>query len=883
MKLIEIYVKNSLLLSKTNTEILLDFRKSDRILNIIIGEMGSGKTALMGLMQPFATYGPLDKRNEASIFIPGKDGIKRTIIRHDGDYYTCEHIGKWAKDHHSIKSYFRINDEEMNPNGNHASFKELVKLHLGIDQTYLSLVRLGSNVINLINMTSTDRKSYISTKIKETEYYTLLFKALKEEHKTYTAQSSILMNKLRNLSADKYDDYREALISTTNELTNLQQQKDSLTNMKYSTIAEIEKYLDGMDYGKALETLKEYHTKKEELEEMIGGIQHKLSVIESQHTAEEIMQILSDNRAKLQMNKEEIRKLDDNHSRNTDILLKLEENLKISQNDSTLNTMKQAFRELNEQIILYEGQLKDFKVQESSTILKSLVDLIDNLNQLIKDLSEYDKGLVSKIYGSDSTILGYAKKQLEIIGFRKIKVQNQMSTLKYSEKYIAPQVLFQPPFCPCPKGNCPYVETHPATIQKKTKKKAVFDEQLMELQEKLDELDNEIYRYTEYPTIYSLVTQFKKQWAHISKQLKDLGLLLVQHPLRILTDPTAKRWFDYDGLMTMISLAEKRERYYKIMEKYESIKAEITSLTKYDEATLLDQISFYRNQVDQDLNQILELEKENEAINNSIDEYNQLYMDLTNIEMLRMEECKYEQDLNTINSMITKLQTGITEGRVLKEKLIIIEEKFGELEVMIKNTNDKIAKLNFVIRDIDYAKDELDVTLTNLKYYELLLRASSSKEGIPLEYIKIFLGRTRDKINRLISGVFDDDIEVLDFVISETEFKIPYAINGQVVEDISSLSQGQTSIITLALSFALVDNIDSPYDIFLLDEVDGALYETDRRKFLNILLNQIREVGIEQIFLTTHNRTFEGTPINLIMTTEEPVQEDRLTSVMKVF
>ena len=108
-------------------------------------------------------------------------------------------------------------------------------------------------------------------------------------------------------------------------------------------------------------------------------------------------------------------------------------------------------------------------------------------------------------------------------------------------------------------------------------------------------------------------------------------------------------------------------------------------------------------------------------------------------------------------------------------------------------------------------------------------------------------------------------------------------INGQVVEDIAALSQGQTSIITLALSFALVDNLESPYNIFLLDEVDGALYEADRRKFLNILLNQIKEVGIEQIFLTTHNRTFEGTPINVIMTTPEPFSEDGLTTIMKVY
>lgn len=882
MKLIELYVKNSLLLSKTNTEILLDFRKSDRILNIIIGQMGSGKTALMGLMHPFATYGTLDKRNESSIFIPEKDGVKRTIFRHDGNYYTCEHIGKWTKDHHAVKSYFKINDEELNPNGNQSSFKDLVKLHLGIDQTYLSLLRLGANVENLIDKSSADRKAFISTKVKDTEFYTVLFKSLKEEYRSYSAQSSILTNKLQSLSSDKYDNYRDALITSTNDLNTLNQQKESLIQMKYSYTADIDKYLDGMDYHKAISVLDQYTRDKDETQERIQKLDDRIST-ESDHSVEEFMQILSDLRAKLHLNKEEIRKLDLNHSKNSDVLAKLEENLKIAQNDSALKAMKQAYQELNEQMILYEKELKDFKVEDSSTMLKSLVDMIDNVNQLVVDLSEYDRGLVSKIYGSDSTILGYAKKQIEIIGYRKIKIQNQMTTMKYSEKYVPPKVLYQPPFCPCPKGNCPYIETHPATIQRQNMSKGIFDEKLKELQIELNELENEIYRYSEYPTIYSIVTQFKKQWKPVADKLRQYGLLKVNAPLRLITDPSSKKWFDYDGLMTLIGLAEKRERYYKISERYDSIKAEITSLTKFDEASLLDQIQFYREQIDSDLNRIITLESENKGINDDILHYEELYTDLLDIERLRFERDDLKKDVATIQSLIDKLNTGLVEARVLQEKIININSNLVEVDNRIKVVTDNITKLNYVITDIEYTKGELEDTLQNLKYYELMIRASSSKEGIPLEYIKIFLGKTKDKINRLIDGVFEDDIEILDFVISETEFKIPYMINGQIVEDISSLSQGQTSIITLALSFALVDNLDSPYDIFLLDEVDGALYESDRRKFLNILLNQIREVGIEQIFLTTHNRTFEGTPINIIMTTEEPIAEDGLTSVMKVF
>lgn len=883
MKLIELYVKNSLLLSKTNTEIRLDFRKCDKILNIIIGEMGSGKTALMGLMHPFATYGSLDSRNSASIFTPGKDGVKRTIFKHEGSYYTCEHTGKWVKDHHVIKSYFKIDDEEMNENGNHNTFKELVKLHLGIDQGFLTLLRLGSNVVNLIDKSATERKAYISTIVKDTEIYTMIFKALKEEHKNYNAQSTILMNKLQGLSAEKYDDFQDALIVYQNQLTKLDEEKNELLNQKFRYNAESRALLDGKSYNEARELLASYENSLMDLKDQIIDLENMINNLESTYTAEEIMKLLNDSRLQNEMNKAEIRRLDELHSQNSDILAKLEENLKLCQSDTNLKAMQQAFRELSEQIILYENELQGFHVKESSMILKGLVDSIDNLNQTIVDLGEYDSKLISKLYGSDSTILGYAKKQLEKINYRKFKIQSEMNNLKFSDTYTVSGVLFYPPFCPATKGGCPFAETHPATIQKKNRDKNIFNAKLEELEIQLGDLDNEVYRYTEYPAIYSMIQNFKKQWFTISNQLKDLGLLLIKNPLNILVDPTKKQWFDYDGLMRMISLAEKRERYYRIMERYDNIKAEIASLTKYDEEELKKEIAYYDQQINEQLNQILLLEEACKRYEDDIQKYDQMYLDLANIEAYKIQVNDLKKDETVLKDMIQKLKENIDTVRVYQEKFIFVNNDLSRVENEITSINDKIAKLNYIIRDIDYAKDELEVIMLNLKYYDLMIRAASSKEGIPLEYIKIFLGKTKDKINRLIDGVFEDDIEILDFVISETEFKIPYMINGNVVEDISSLSQGQTSIITLALSFALVDNVESPYNIFLLDEVDGALYEADRRKFLNILLNQIREVGIEQIFLTTHNRTFEGTPINVIMTTNEPVTEDRLTSVMKVF
>ena len=72
------------------------------------------------------------------------------------------------------------------------------------------------------------------------------------------------------------------------------------------------------------------------------------------------------------------------------------------------------------------------------------------------------------------------------------------------------------------------------------------------------------------------------------------------------------------------------------------------------------------------------------------------------------------------------------------------------------------------------------------------------------------------------------------------------------------------------------------FNIPLLDEVDGPLYKDDRAKFIDILFRQIHAINAEQVFLITHNNTFDGYPVNVIMTTDEVVDDDSLATIIKV-
>ena len=258
------------------------------------------------------------------------------------------------------------------------------------------------------------------------------------------------------------------------------------------------------------------------------------------------------------------------------------------------------------------------------------------------------------------------------------------------------------------------------------------------------------------------------------------------------------------------------------------------------------------------------------------------YQKLSRIELMIQSVREDTQRRDTILQKINEMEKQYQDAERINKMLAEYRIQQKTILASIKDYQERIDRLNMALNDITYSQKEFIQVQETQGYLKDIVEATSSNKGIPLVYVKLFLNQCKDTVNDLISDVFGDSIEILDFDISETDFKIPYAINGSSVKDISSASQGQRSIISLALSFALVRQAMHDYNIMLLDEMDGPLYSADRDKFISILFKQIQAIRAEQIFLISHNNTFDGHNVNVIMTTEEHVDRSHLITVMKI-
>lgn len=866
-------------------EITLDLSESNKKINIFIGKMGSGKSSVLGHLQPFATYGTLDVRNQEDLVIPGEDGVKEIDYLHNGVFYQICHKYTWNKNtkSHTTKSFIKMNGKEMNENGNVGTFKEIIKTEFGIDQNFLRLLRLGPNVSNLINMKSTERKSFIASLLKETDIYLLLHKKLTEDYRNLNGILSVLSNKLTSLSSDKQneiaaeiedleDDLKEAkekIDKINGEISRLQGMNSALASQK--SLSEL--------YDARDDAWDEESKLKKELDE-IDNIMGSIPNIDYSELSVKYGQIT----ANLNTINERILRLQETFTQNAVKKTKLNEFILLQDNTDQLHELEDKAEGIKNKYEKYSTALSNFKCGYSYSYLVGIPLAIQTFQMSLEDMLVNKKEIIGKMYNSDNTVISWAKKKLAILTGRQVNLKKLLSNLQFSAEYQCPIPLYRPPMCPT--KDCPFIQTHPQIIKECSKDKR--NSQIRDLQTQLEKMDIEISMYEDLISQYPKMEILKKSWETLSRDLNNLGVLRERNLYKLLIDLNARNsWYDYNALIDITEKAKMLEDYSQLQNQYYMVQNELLQLQNSDIGVKKKELEELNEREEKLLIELEDLQKDHNILTEDKQKTEDTLTAMKNYKSYEESKKNLGFQLNEIESKIRKINEGIDHIEINLQKIHGLKRDLDGASADYNKVNDKLMKLKVQMRDIESTKADYQGYLDERNVLKLILDAVSSKDGIPLVMVKVFLDQCKEIVNDLISDIFDDDLEIISFDISENsnEFKIPFRINGNDVSDIELASQGQQAVISIALSFALCRKSMFDYNIMLLDEIDNSIYKHDREKFIMILSKQMRSLGTEQVFLITHNDIFQqsGLPVNIIMTTPENIDKYPNQSIMTIY
>ena len=830
----------------------LDLRNTKNRICLITGPNGHGKTVLLSQLNPFATLGTLDERDALPLIIEGKNGKKHIVISNGQDIYEITHFYMPNKATHSVKSYIQKNGTELNPNGNVTSFKEVVKEELSMEQEYMKLVRLGNNVINLIDLKSAERKTFMSKILEDANVYLRYFKKINTEVNTLKTLITHVTDKIRKTNISNIDVAKE----------DLQKLEEKLSLEK--------------------ETLE--HFKEES-----SILQYELSSI-----PDTIKKEMTDSYQKLDKLK---KKLAGNASLTLESLEKETNRLEKTNNELSMKITVLSER-LNNMITSFDNHSLEYnQVSEDVSKLENQLDVIGletTLSDVIKELHEKEEVVLP--YLEDGSLPEYRKKEIEdLIQFlRRIEVytstiyelgdrpiqyviwllkngKDPISYLDAQEAEIEEEVVitnaklakslrnrFTKVATSCNK-NCPMIDVIDECFRDTPKDQDDVT---------LDFLEDCKKAYNVYQKIMHSFVEEKELFTHLPKYLKDQFLVkTIQKRLQ-----KGEMIYNRDLLQKELSFITTYENMEALKQQKETIEKEIEeakysstlSLFQKKQKALKETMKKEKETISSMRSEKELLQKKKEEISESLEEASSLYDILLHREEL---ETSYEEKKSLYEKKVQLLE---------KDATLLANIQYKEREILLLDT-----QVNTMRYNLKTAKEQMKELKVYQKYYDdwiLLKESLSSNTGIPLVFIDLYLKSSLEVVNKLLDEIYHGSMYVQKFNIQSNEFTIPFYKNGTEISDIRYASQGEKSFFSITLSFAISFKSMTKYNIMLLDEIDSVLDESNRTHFIAICEQLLNMIDAEQMFVISHNNMFSMYPVDVISVINKNPEDHQLAN-----
>lgn len=869
----------------------IDLSQNVNPIVIIRGTNGSGKSTLLKSLTPI--------NDDSNAIVPGVTGRKVIRYLHNGITYEIEYAhpvdkeGKRKQTRGQVYKYGPNGKEELNPTWNVSSAKDIIYSLFNLDSNFLALSQLSSEDRGLADKRPAERKSFVSSIISGIEAYNAMYKIISKKHSMYKSLIQSLTAKINRIGN------KEDLDLRYNTITKQVSQAISDRDASIQRIAMLRAKLDENNAEKLLEEYTKIRDKYELNKKERVLLTNSLSKYYKDRTAsiytveeratfirDEEME-LSENKAKLPQWEESFKTASNEYS---SCELKIADiNTEINKKKSRLETFIDAdFSEeelgryndavINLKAIDDDIAKLDYRIDNKSEYdrLKELFDMMNNFSYAIMDRYEFITRedvdtLVTRNSSFYENTLATITKEIEECTKARISTE---ADIGFYESLVDKTKNLELKPKDCKFTDCVFIVEAIEAEKKKPKDVLVkLSDKLKKLEDELKELNNNLHLTNEAKSfmdkLEALQVVFESNTSYLSKIGAD-GI-----------------WKGFIESITNNTTAKFLEEYiyratnsYNLLEAKESVSKIVDSLKesaiKYNaNKTIIDEINgdierveAERNGYERDLNIAYENMGNYSALR---DEYDCLIREAeTNLPHLdKIQEIDLE-----MRELEKKANESKAKRDLIKELNAKILEESAVAERCKDNYNELIAQRDDIAHNkilIDEYHKEMQEYTDNYERIEAIKYYVSPNTGIQTIFIGAYMNDIMVKANELASCIFGGEFVIQPFVINETEFRIPCLGSGLMNDDISSMSTSQICMLSMIISFAILANASTDYNILKLDEIDGGLDTENRIQFITLLGNLISMVGCEQCFLISHNMEYSDR-VSVIDMTARPVE-----------
>ena len=863
-------------------ELSIDFAKSLHKTILIKGANGSGKSTLMKALSPLP--------DDNSSFIPGQQAEKEIIIRDSYIIYKINfiHPVKNNGDRDTTKAYIKkyIGDDimELNANGNITSFKDILYSEFNLDPNFVALSQLSGNDRGLADKTPGERKKFVTSIIDTLEVYNSI-------HKTLTKRSSIFRSMVNNLSSkiDNIGDENKVRLI----LESLENRITTLSNTKNQLIGQLASYkstIDILDPNGSIQSLYEdIYNKLITLDGKAGDnnikVQNCINRIENFNDISkdnimihyiELKEFINSLSVSIQIQESKINGLLSDRENDAKILRSKVEKLNSLKSESNYLDIKEEINICKASIKEYEKIFKSANIKNALSISKD--EYITGLN-ILKEIKEAIDIFKSHVY---MDVLNDAIEFIQMDSIPNItEINNQINSIKDLISNNKIELKYYEALCErasylslrpsnCTIDSCKFIcESIAAAKLNPEEKVQTLSNDIKNNLEKLEVLKaTEIKMMNILEVINNIRVIFRYiDNYHIILDKLPNGIIFTNKKVLLTRIMNHDTFEDINDLYKFIEVSNIFDEYKIEVQRLKELEADYRLYESKN--SIIEDILESINELNNNLNTISDSINEN----NSIIQENKIVLlnsknTLIELDLLialyneqsEIEKSKNEltSQFNNIRNNIIKIKDNLNNINIISGSIDTINNEMKPLMEDRDTVKHSLTLLKEYTIELQEYKNKYDKVET-IKYY------SSPNTGIQTLFMDLYMNKIISLANELLSLLFDGEFVLEPFIINDKEFSIPCRGSGLKNDDISSMSTSEVCMISMILSFAMLMQASTKYNILKLDEIDGGLSTTNRLHFLDVLDRQINMLDIEQCFMISHNTEIDFSNVDLIL------------------